>query len=102
MDELNVLILKNKIYQEIINIEKSPFQERLLFIQYITNLINFYEKASSSIFEEDIQHLRELVFINRVLPIFNYIKQLNNVDVLSHILSFFIGRTETKKYIYVS
>ena len=111
MEELNGLILKKQILEEIDdnldgNTRLNSFNTRTrLFIEYVNELINDYEKASSNIFEEDIGHLRELVSdfhknIHTSGP-YDYIKKIHRTSILLDILSYFIGRTESRKFIYI-
>lgn len=105
MEALNICILKKQIYCEFDNsfITYNVINDEL-FIQYITNLTNFYKDSSNNIYSTSIHLLEEMerdycnnFHIVRLKPI---IGKINNIDVLLDILSFFVGKTNSRKFIY--
>lgn len=106
MEGLNICILKKQIYCEFDNsfITYNAINDEL-FIQYITNLTNFYKDSSNNIYYTSINLLEEMekdyynnFHIIRLKPI---IGKINNIDVLLDILSFFVGKTNSRKFIYI-
>ena len=75
-----------------------------LFIQYVSNLINFYNLALSNIYLKSIDLLKEIKnnydISNDIFILKPIIGKIDNVDILLDLLSFFIGRTKSKKIIY--
>jgi hypothetical protein len=76
-----------------------------LFIQYVTNLTNFYKESSNNTYSTSINLLQEIqddyynnFYIMRLKPI---IGKINDLDILLDLLSFFVGRTNSRKFIYV-
>jgi hypothetical protein len=105
MEALNICILKKQIYCEFDNlfITYNVMNDEL-FIQYITNLTNFYKESFNNIYSTSIHLLEEMehdyynnFHIIRLKPI---IGKINDVDVLLDILSFFVGKTNSRKFIY--
>ena len=106
MEELNICILKKQIYCEFDNsfITYNPMNDEL-FIQYVTNLTNFYKESTNDTYSTSINLLQNIqddyynnFHITRLKPI---IGKINNIDVLLDLLSFFVGRTNSRKFIYV-
>ena len=106
MEVLNICILKKQIYCEFDNlfITYNVMNDEL-FIQYVTNLTNFYKESSNNTYSTSIRLLEEMehdyynnFHIIRLKPI---IGKINNTDILLDLLSFFVGRTNSRKFIYV-
>ena len=106
MESLNICILKKQIYCEFDNlfITYNSMNDEL-FIQYVTNLTNFYNESSNNSYSTSINLLQEIqddyynnFHIIRLKPI---IGKINNVDILLDILSFFVGKTKSRKFIYI-
>ena len=108
MEGMNACIVKKQIYYEFNNFfnvdDRINRMNDELFIQYIDNLIKFYKTARTNIYLTSIELLEE---INKnyhdnfqIMTSKCTIEKINNVDVLLNILSFFIGKTNSRKFIY--
>ena len=110
MELLNICILKKQIYCEFDNFFKTSsnidVMNHELFIQYITNLIFFYNSKSNNIYLENINLLEKIKFDydnnNNNILLKITIGKINCIDVLSDLLIFFLGRTNTQNFIYSS
>jgi hypothetical protein len=105
MEELNICILKKQIYHEfdiLFNTFDSMNNE--LFIQYIINLTNFYKIASSNVYLNSIELLEKMqqdYYSNfNIISLKSTIGKINNTDILLQLLSFFVGRSVSKQFIY--
>lgn len=106
MESLNICILKNQIYCEFDNLFMTyNVMNNELFIQYINNLTKFYKESSNNTYSTSINLLQEIqddyynnFYIIRLKPI---IGKINNIDILLDLLSFFVGKTKSRKFIYI-
>jgi len=107
MEGLNICILKKQIYCEFdifFSINYQPIHCEL-FIQYIHNLIFFYKKVSNNIYSKYIDIFEEILNDydnnNNIILLKSFIGKIDNVDVLLELLSFFVGKTNSRKFIYI-
>lgn len=105
MEELNICILKKQIYCEFDKFYTISYLINCeLFIQYVNNLINFYNLASSNIYLKSIDLLQEMKsnydINNNIFILKPIIGTIYNSNVLLDLLSFFVSRTESRKIIY--
>lgn len=107
MELLNICILKKQIYCEFDNFFNASsnidIMNHEVFIQYISNLIIFYNSKSNNIYLENINLLEKIKFDydnnNNNILLKITIGKINCIDVLSDLLTFFLGRTETYNFI---
>lgn len=107
MEGLNICILKKQIYCEFdifFSINYQPIHCEL-FIQYINNLIIFYKKVSNNIYSKYIDLFEEMLINynnnNDIMLLKYIIGKIDNIDVLLELLSFFVGRSISRQFIYI-
>ena len=110
IEGINICILKKQIYSEFnkffLRYDDMNIQ---LFIEYISHIIKFYETASSNIYLTSINKLKDFLnMFNSELNNYDFtiitlkplIGEINNVDILFNLLSFFVGKNNARLFVH--